>query len=328
MFDILNRMSSDLQHKMYHYEVPPPADAWDKISAELDESHLTDAFPGKLHTAAVTPPPGAWDAIAASLEELQLSHQYPATLYNLEAAPPAGAWDKIKANLETQDEDKPVAPVRRIAPFLRYAAAAVLIAGIAFGATKIFSGNNKTDSEMVATQGEKNTPKQNIPADTQQTNTPGNEQALVQSDEARNDAALEESKHTYAGLNMPNERIKRLGDEYISPASTISAASYITPENTYRDIECSEVNASVFAVGSPMDMASRYVLLMTPDGHMVRVSRKLGELVCCVSGEEQDADCKDNLKKMRQKIASSPVAPSANFTDVLDILHTLRDNNL
>ncbi len=39
------------------------------------------------------------------------------------------------------------------------------------------------------------------------------------------------------------------------------------------------------------------------------MSKKLGNIVCCVAGEEQDDECKDQLKKWQEKIAASPVAP-------------------
>ena len=48
----------------------------------------------------------------------------------MEVTPPANAWEKIKASLE-EKEEKNVAPVRRIPAFLRYAAAAAIIAAIA-----------------------------------------------------------------------------------------------------------------------------------------------------------------------------------------------------
>ncbi len=79
---------------------------------------------------------------------------------------------------------------------------------------------------------------------------------------------------------------------------------------------------------SPTNIADRYVMLMTPNG-IVRMSKKLGNLVCCVSGQEQDEDCKDQLKKWQEKIACSPVAPSpGNFMDILSLVSSLNNNEL
>lgn len=75
-------------------------------------------------------------------------------------------------------------------------------------------------------------------------------------------------------------------------------------------------------------LADRYVMLMTPDGNIIRMSKKWSDLLCCVSGEEQDADCKDQLKKWQQKIASSELAPSpGNFMDILGLVNSLNESN-
>ena len=110
----------------------------------------------------------------------------------------------------------------------------------------------------------------------------------------------------------------------------IEVAANFNPVHTYEELECSDVNTPVFASGSSsIDMAARYAMLMTPDGNFIRISKKLGDLVCCVSGEEQDDECTDQLKKWRKKIANAPVAPSpGNFMDILDMLHTLKDGSL
>jgi hypothetical protein len=70
-------------------------------------------------------------------------------------------------------------------------------------------------------------------------------------------------------------------------------------------------------------------MLMTPNGQIIRISKKLGDLVCCVSGEDQDQECQDQLKKWRQKIANAPVAPSpGNFMDILSLLQSIKEPGL
>ncbi|HEX7902803.1 MAG TPA: hypothetical protein VF487_02910 [Chitinophagaceae bacterium] len=326
-------MSSGLQHKMYNYEVAPPAGAWEKITASLDESHLTDKFPSVLYNSMATPAAAIWETITANLDELSLSTQYPSALYNMQAPPPATAWEKIKATLEQGDE-KVIAPRRRITPFLRYAAAAVLIGAVAFGTIQILNTNKKT-GEAVALKPSSENGMNNTPAVKPETGSLSpvapNEEA-VQSQEARNDAALQESKHTFASLDRNDQiRMKKVSNEFFQTAANpINIADALNPASTYQDLECAEVNAPVFAGGnSSINMASRYVMLMTPDGRIMRISKKLGDLVCCVSGEEIDEDCKDQLKKWRQKMADAPVSPApGNFMGILDVLNTLKDSRL
>ncbi len=322
-------MSNNFPHKIYNYEVSPPADTWQKIAAALDESHLTDKFPSRIYNTQTNPPAGAWEAIAASLAELHLSHQYPATLYNLEAAPPATAWENIKASLEDKDEVA-IPRRRRIAPVLRYAAAAIFIGAVAFGAVKILGINKAGNVEATANETPSSVEKNNPgPGSGNEAITPSNEET-ARSEESRNDAALEESKHVYASLGTSDrQRMKKVSDDFFqSAADPVDATADLNPASTYQDLSCSEVTVPAYAGGpSSIDMASRYSMLMTPDGRIIRISKKLGDLFCCVSGEEVDDDCKDQLKKWRQKIADSPVAPSPeNFMDILDLLHTLKDN--
>lgn len=326
-------MSSGLQNKMYNYEMPPPAGAWEKITASLDESHLTDKFPSLLYNSVATPAAAAWETIAASLDELNLSTQYPSTLYNMQAQPPAAAWEKIKATLWKEDE-KVIPLRRRIVPFIRYAAAAVLIGAIAFGAIQVLN-TNKKNNEAVALKPNNEKGTNNTPAVKPGTSSlspaPTNEEAIP-SQEARNDAALQESKHTFASLDHNDQiRMKKVSDEFFQTAADpINITDELNPASTYQDLECAEVNAPAFAGGnSSINMASRYVMLMTPDGRIMRISKKLGDLVCCVSGEEIDEDCKDQLKKWRQKMADSPVSPApANLMGILDVLNTLKDSRL
>lgn len=303
---------SDLQHRLYHYEVNPPATAWDKIAVALDESHLSDPFRSKIYDAEVTPPAGAWQAIAAGLDELP---QYPSTLYNMEVAPPVLVWDRIKESLE---EEKKPAPVRRIAPIFRYAAAAAVVAAIAFGTFRVLNSNKSEVGGITQEQNDSTVSDKSEPTN----HTTTDNTAASTSQEERDNAALEESKSMYASLDASDrENITRVSGEYFeAPASTMTVAAAFAPQTTYRDLACNEVSIPAFADG-PIDMASRYALLLTPDGQVIRVSKKLGELACCVSGAEQDEQCKDQLKRWRQKIADSPAANSP--IEILALLQTL-----
>ena len=75
------------------------------------------------------------------------------------------------------------------------------------------------------------------------------------------------------------------------------------------------------------DVSDRYIMLMTPDGNFIRMSKKWADLACCVSGEDQDSGCKDQLQRWREKIACAPVAPSpGNFMDILNLISILQND--
>lgn len=325
-------MNDSIQHKLYNHTAMPPAAAWEKIALALDESHLSDQFTATLQNAVANPPASAWTAIAARLEELELNNQYPATLANMEVVPPATTWEKISQSLHTEEET-PVKEQRRILPVLRYAAAAVFVGFVAFGAVKLL--NNKKENNglagTTAIPGKQNTDSQlnNNPAVPADLAT----EDIVQSQDAIDAAALEESKGTFASLDMSDrQKMRKINQdifiEEVSPVNT--DADLILPEAIFQRLECTDVAVPAYtATNTAIDMASRYSLLMTADGHIVRVSKKLSGLICCVSGEEQDEDCKNQLNQWKKKIADSPVAPSpGNFMDILSLLQTLKDSNL
>lgn len=60
-------MSSQLQNKLLHYEVPPPPEVWNRIAASLDEN--TSTISEKLIQFEETPPAEVWEKINAQLDQ-------------------------------------------------------------------------------------------------------------------------------------------------------------------------------------------------------------------------------------------------------------------
>ena len=264
----------------------------------------------KMLNYEVTPPENTWNKIAAALDESNLSDEFPDKLYNLEVNPPASAWNKISASLDAEQPSL-VNESRKTFPILRYAAAAAIVGLIAFGSIKFFTGKKGEneiakssvllkDSVTTATQDNIKQPDNNLPVPEQ----------------IRDEAALEESKRTLAKLDMiETGRIKQ----------TVNRGSVDIINEEYPSY--TQTAEPSFASGENItDMASRYIMLMTPEGNIIRMSKKWSNLLCCVSGEEQDEDCKDQLKIWREKIVNSSAAPSSgNFMDILSLVNSLQD---
>ena len=262
----------------------------------------------KLLDHEVAPPPGVWNKIAAELDESELHHVFPSKLYEAEVAAPAGTWNTIQAAL---NEEEIVAPRRRaITPWLRYAAAAVILGFVAWGGIQLL--NNKEDKTVAAS------------TDTQpEKQGPGNSASVVsinsepnintdKTDEARDARALEESKRTYAKLDLPvkTNRLKNI------------ASAYRFASNS----EIGDEDGLYASERDPADLNSRYIVLMTPDGHFVRMSKRLSNMVCCVSGEEQDKECIDQMSNWKAKMACSPTGHSTgSFLDILNLIKSLED---
>ena len=286
-------MSSTIQYKLINYEVTPPAELWGKIADALDESEPAHEFPSKLYSLELTPPLAAWNKIALSLDEAQ------------------------KGFMPER---------RRFSPILRYAAAAAITGLVALGAVKLFSGKKTEPGVAKITASVKD----NTPVVSSGNNSITNDSNRL-ADEARDNAALEASKQTFASLDISaNNRIKqRIHAGFSEPLELSGLAGEFTPEETYQELTCTEITQpSVTANDKKENIANRYIMLITPDGNIIRMSKKWGHLLCCVSGEDQDAGCKDQLKKWREKMAGSPVTPSpGNFMDILSLVNSLQENN-
>ena len=108
-------MSQQLQHKLLNYNAQPPAQVWDNISIELDNS-----------------------------KEDKLSER----ITNYELTPPSFVWDKITVALD--ESETPVVPIKnRFSRPLKYSSAAAGLIAIAILVSLLI--NKKSVSEVVIT---------------------------------------------------------------------------------------------------------------------------------------------------------------------------------
>lgn len=292
-------MSEKIRHNLIGYEVPPPAGSWDKLANALHEQDVYRPLAERLTAHTEVPAATNWDKIAATLTEQSLTGK----LLNHEEQPPIGSWEKISNIIS----GKPSA-VRRL-PWRNYAAAAILIPAFVLGlyailfrqetGTQVSGQTEAADSAVQPLQAQSGTALQEIvhPAGTD-----------TMSNDNRNAAALEASKKSMARLDIrPGKLTADIGGFYFAGS----------PETAGADV----LNALQEPASS--SLADRYITLITPEGNIIRVSKKLGGMVCCISGSDGDADCNDQLKKWREKLISSPLGHSAdNFLELLDLVNS------
>jgi hypothetical protein len=318
-------MSSSVQNKLLSVEATPPPGVWEKITAELDEADLEHKYPAALYGFSATPPSGTWEKIVARLDIPAVpAETITEKLYALETAPPVTAWNKIKIALDAEHEAA-IPEHRRLSPLLRYAAAAVVIGLLTWGGISLFNNKQADDTvakkelpalEEIPIAPAASTESASVTTDNITENTPT--AAIAQAEEARNDAALEASKKTFAKLDIQsNSRIKEAANFYFGQAVS---------SGTTRGLDLASENPDY--TPETVKEANRYIMLITPEGNIIRMSKKLSNLICCVSGEEQDKECKDQMKKWREKIACSPAAHSpGNFMDILSLANSLQEEN-
>jgi hypothetical protein len=306
-------MSDGLKNKMYHYEVTPPASAWEKIRQELDGQVLSSSTLKKMQLLEANPPSDTWQKISRQLDESGFSGQVAASLGNMEVNPPARAWNKIRLELdsETAADNQ---PARKLIPWMKYAAAAVFIGLLTLTGIRLLNNNQSTE-KSTATVFTTNTVT-DLPATA---NSPVVQTTEQTSDDMRNDAALEESKHTFAKLDLPAKTRMRGAAAF----SFVAKPSYsVTTRGLGMEDYTQEPEPPM--VAEPAAGASgRYIVMMTPEGNIVRIS-KLSDLVCCVSGQEQDLNCSEQMQKWRTQLACTEGTHSpGNFMDILSLIATL-----
>jgi hypothetical protein len=281
------------RHKLYDHEVNPPSGVWDRIAASLDD----EAMGRKLYDTEVTPPAGNWNKIAAALDEAEAQRPvYADKLYNAEVQPPAHVWQQIATSLNEEESPRVIPMQQRRAGIYRYLAAAVL-AGVAILAAWNWLGSSEEESTIASTDTISRKPMiEQVPASGNITNTTqAGEQQLLAADS-----------------DVPLKRNRVQSSDRTTGNTGYSSAVY--------------ASNSTVNVKHPAD---RYIMLITPDGNIIRMSKKWGDMVCCVSGEEQDDACKDQLQRWQEKMAEAPVAPSPdNFMDILTLVNTLNETDL
>lgn len=310
-------MSSNIQHKLLSLEITPPNGLWEKISEELDDAASGYTFPSRLYEISLTPPAVVWYKITQQLDEEQTADTLAEKLYVAETTPPAAAWNKIRIALDAEQEAA-LPERRRLSSLLKYAAAAAVIGFMVWGGLQVFNPGQKSANTVFNPN--------NIPADevinhanagledagSNEVNSPAVD---ADEQEAREDAALEASKKTYARLDVP--RVKKA-----AMASAFRFSNYMDAD----DINVHN-NAGYEEALTDRDIkADRYILLMTPDGHFIRMSKKLSSLVCCVSGEEQDEKCRAMIDNWRKQLACSDASHPGNFMDILSLIGSLQDH--
>lgn len=297
-------MSEQIRHTLLNHEVPPPPAAWERILSELREMDALKSAGQQLAAAEVIPAPHNWNHILSGLEDIRIGEQ----LAQAEQAPPCGTWDKIARELDAAEQPA----IKKIAPWWRYAAAAAIVITIGLGINRMVQPGIKGEETAI----HQDTP----PAINPGKQDPAKETldelvaaAPSASEDARNDAALEASKKTYAKLEYPAKKMAReVSGFYFNTYAGEAGTRGLTEEET------------VLPDQKPAD---RYITLMTPDGNIIRVSKKLGGMVCCISGEADDPACTDQLKKWREKIIDSPLGHSADsFLDLLLLINTAEEN--
>ncbi len=266
----------------------------------------------KMYNYEVNPSPNCWEKISAELDSGEMGKEFPAALYNMEVTPPASTWEKVNAAINPEPGPILRPLFRRQTPLLRYAVAAVLVGLVGFAILRLVISDSN-DSESATTIAVN---KDSIKSPNTSLGTPMEEDTSANA--ITNELSLNQQS---VGPIAATPSVGKTGKKPTQRSVSNKSRAPQYPE--------ADLTQSLYAYEDHVpDIAERYVMLMTPDGNFIRMAKKWSELLCCVSGEEQDPECKDQLKKWQQKIATSTLASSpSNFMDILGLVNSLQENN-
>lgn len=279
------------QHKLYNYEVIPPAEAWDRIAQELEDVNGLREVSQKLHDLQVTPPAIAWNKISEELDDQQSFDIIARKLTAVSVDPPEGIWHKIEANLEdaapvSRRKEARVIPLgRRIR---KYATAAAVLGVIAVSVILMVQRSSRDAQQMQARIDETK------PAEVIASTTPAGE--VKQNNIIKNNA------------------LAKADEDPLTP-STLAA---ITPAVDV--VTTSNGNAYTTTVEKNHEVDGRYIVLMTEEGNVVRMSKKVSSMADCIAGEDHSSECNNKIEAWQKEVATMPVLASPdNILGLLEL---------
>ncbi|WP_114790678.1 hypothetical protein U0035_19855 [Niabella yanshanensis] len=286
-------------NKIYDIEVTPPAGAWNNIARELDNLEAHQNISERLTGLEISPPVMAWTAIADQLDITSQEEDLATKLYNAEAPVPPMAWNAISRELDDQKAleiiEKKLSNIQVNPPNSAWVHIIKELEGkksepalvvpmnhgwLKYAAAACFIVIVSISAFFILSDGH---------SDKGYTAGTGGKpdgslkvQNAIQTNGAQQAGRGNRQQQALAGIRT------KLGNAY-------SASN--------------ERNA---------DLQNRYIILMTQDGNIVRMSKKVSNMADCIAGE--DHSCDDQISKWQKEMASSNAASSPdNILDLLDM---------
>ncbi len=275
------------------------------------------SFQDKMYNYKAEVPNDAWKKITSVLDNSENLDEFSSRIYNIEAMPPDSIWEKINKSLDEQTNIV-FGKQRKNSLLARYAAAATVIGLIAFGTMNWL---NKESENQLAKENNLKAKNSIIISNNQTSSYLNNNSGIKKL--SGSDLALKNGKLNSGKLYIPKRTPVR--KKINLPVELLNSSS---PENKLAQMRHSKNVQPSFANYKIKNSSDRYITLTTPEGRVIRISQKWGDLACTVSGEDQDMECKEQLEKWRERLACSPLAPSSgNFLDILSMVNSLKENN-
>ncbi|HMR84967.1 MAG TPA: hypothetical protein PKE30_17600 [Niabella sp.] len=281
-------------------EVTPPANIWAHIERELDESKEYKNLSEKIGPLEIIPPGSAWNRIAAALEETEQEGSLADRLYEIQAEAPAMAWENISKEL---DDQRALEIIERKLSNLQVTPPAAVWNNI----SRELNGKNTHQPLIV----------------------PMHHGWLKYAAAAcfiaiisvtaffiLNDGSSTGTDYT-AGTASGKPAPLNV-QKTAQPTANTQQAPGNSRHQVLAEIKTKLGNAYSVSMERNTELQNRYIILMTQDGNVVRMSKKVSNMADCIAGEDQS--CDDQISKWQKEMAGSNTTSSPdNFLDILDM---------
>lgn len=287
--------------KIYDIEITPPAGAWQAIAKELEQWDEYKKFSKNINGISVNPPANLWNNIVIKLDETEQEQTIANSLYNLQVEAPPIVWENINKELDDQTAleiiEKKLSNIQVAPPASVWHqierelksknANQPLVVPISHGwlkyaAAACIIGILSISAFFIFSDNDNNN-----------------------SDYTAGANSKKEDK-----LSIPN--INHTKDVAQKPNTTNPKTKVLESIRTQLG------NAYSISMEKNAELQNRYIILMTQDGNIVRMSKKVSNMADCIAGE--DNSCDSQITKWQKEMASSSSASSSdNFLDILDM---------
>ncbi|MFM2138982.1 MAG: hypothetical protein RJA57_1289 [Bacteroidota bacterium] len=272
---------------------------------------MNNQWQERLARLEVPPPDSSWEAVRDRLDDGAIGRPFAHRLADLHADPPTDGWNEIDARLSHSDPsvenrlstleipppkqgweriarelDRSFVAERNTRRYRRVIAAAAMIT-VALALWLVFGRTGGDTSPSAPALAERF----NIPL-------PGDEPLSLAVTTTDPTGGPDRTDHPVAAATF----------------AAVPPAQQTLPLKAPTDLPSTKLNNQ-----------DRYIVWMTPEGQLVRLSKKLQSMVCCVSGEEEGSRCQDQVGRWQQQLAGSAAAHPGNFLDILDLVRALED---
>jgi len=278
--------------RIYDLEVTPPEDAWKHIAQELDEAVPYKPLAQTLENLEVTPPAGLWSKINSQLDENIQEKNMAEKLYSLESEPPAAAWEHIQQELDDQ----------KALEILEKKLSGMQVTPPRSAWEEIKTQLDKKDHQGLVVPMHHGWLKYAAAA------------CFVAIVSITSFFIFSDSDNSPNGMTAATD----INKPEAIPVAKQQPSAQSSREQGLASIRTKLGNAYAVSMETNSDLQNRYIVLMTEEGNIVRMSKKVSNMADCIAGE--DESCNDLLSKWQKEMANNATAAGPdNFLDILDI---------